>query len=304
MQTILILGRQPALGLAELESLYGSEKVEPYSSNAAFLDLPVNNVDFSRLGGSIRLCKTLTPLLDNWQGIKEYLLKKTPEHAAMLPEGKLTIGLSVLGISVHIKELERTLLEMKKLIKKSGRPVRIVPNKQLELNAAQVLHNKLTEPGNWELVIVSDGKTAYLAQTSAIQDIDKYAARDQARPMRDTRVGMLPPKLAQIIINLAVGKLRDRGSEIEDRRSTKLLRSPVSDLRSPLRILDPFCGTGVILQEANLIGYDSYGTDLEPRMVDYSRKNLEWLDKNFQFSIFNFQTGKLNQSLNLATNWI
>ena len=73
--------------------------------------------------------------------------------------------------------------------------------------------------------------------------------------MRDARVGMLPPKLAQIIINLAVDSQASAGDTI----------------------LDPFCGTGVVLQEAVLMGYKAYGTDLEERMVDYSRRNMEWL---------------------------
>jgi len=44
-------------------------------------------------------------------------------------------------------------------------------------------------------------------------------------------------------------------------------------------VLDPFCGTGVVLQEALLDGYNAYGTDLSERMIEYSEKNLKWLDK-------------------------
>jgi len=96
----------------------------------------------------------------------------------------------------------------------------------------------------------------HIAQTISIQDIDAYARRDRGRPKRDAFVGMLPPKLAQTIVNLGVGLL------------------PPSD---EAVVLDPFCGTGVILQEALLMGYSAYGTDLEPRMVEYSQANLEWL---------------------------
>ena len=42
-------------------------------------------------------------------------------------------------------------------------------------------------------------------------------------------------------------------------------------------MLDPFCGTGVVLQEAAIMGYVPYGTDLNERMVEYSKKNLSWL---------------------------
>ena len=79
--------------------------------------------------------------------------------------------------------------------------MRIVPNKALDLSSAQVLHNKLTHRGSWELLLVRGGDKTYLAQTLFVQNIEAYAARDQARPKRDARVGMLPPKLAQILIN-------------------------------------------------------------------------------------------------------
>lgn len=42
-------------------------------------------------------------------------------------------------------------------------------------------------------------------------------------------------------------------------------------------VLDPFCGTGVILQEASLMGFDIFGSDLSQKMIDYTDINLKWL---------------------------
>lgn len=257
--TLVTLGRQPKLGIAELESLYGAENIQPYGTQFAFISLPPEDIDFARLGGSTRLCRVLTELSSaSWQAARDYLLKTIPQHEQYVPAGKLTIGVSVLGLQVHIKDIERCLLEAKKAVKALGRSVRIVPNKTAELNAAQIIHNGLTGTNGWELVVVSSGGSAYLCQTLHVQDIEAYAARDQARPNRDARVGMLPPKLAQTIINVAAGPL-------------------TSGL-----VLDPFCGTGVVLQEATLMGYGVYGTDLEPRMVEYSVGNLHWLREKWQ----------------------
>ena len=160
---------------------------------------------------------------------------------------------------VNVRRLNATGLTLKKAVKNDGRSVRVVPNKELELNTAQVLHNQLTGPTGIELLLIRDGNETILAQTTAVQDIEAYAARDQARPARDARVGMLPPKLAQIIINLSTGK--------------------IDQPQGP--ILDPFCGTGVLLQEALLMGIDVLGSDLEPRMIEYSERNLEWLKSTF-----------------------
>ena len=48
-----------------------------------------------------------------------------------------------------------------------------------------------------------------------------------------------------------------------------------------MTILDPFCGTGTVLQEALLAGYDVIGTDLSQKMVDYTTENLSWLQSTF-----------------------
>ena len=59
MSTICLLGRQPAIGLAELESLYGATAVTPLDHHAALVEA---DVDFARLGGSIKAAQYLTTL--------------------------------------------------------------------------------------------------------------------------------------------------------------------------------------------------------------------------------------------------
>ena len=122
------------------------------------------------------------------------------------------------------------------------------------LSTATSLHNGLSgkNPRKVEMIKTDDGWFRVIG----VQDIDAYSRRDQARPARDARVGMLPPKLAQILINLC------------------------GPLEPSATVLDPFCGTGVVLQEAILMGYRAYGTDVSERMVQYSKKNLDWLMKS------------------------
>ncbi|HXY17934.1 MAG TPA: hypothetical protein VEH48_00745 [Candidatus Nitrosopolaris sp.] len=256
-KSLCILGRQPALGLAELESLYGPEHIQPLSGTA-LLDLEAGDINFKRLGGCIKVAKVLASLPGaGWNDIKKYLLENVPKHLAHAPAGKFTLGLSFYGLAPPVTEINKLALDIKRA---SGRPLRVVPNKSATLNSAQVLHNKLTSKGAWELLLVKNGQRTILAQTFFVQDIEAYGARDQARPKRDARVGMLPPKLAQIIINLAAGPL---DHEIEN--------------KTKIRVLDPFCGTGVVLQEALLMGYSVLGSDIEPRLVGYSEENLKWL---------------------------
>jgi len=115
-----------------------------------------------------------------------------------------------------------------------------------------------------ELIIArANNGNITVAESTGSQNITAYARRDQERPRRDAFVGMLPPKLAQIMINLAIGGWKMENGE----------QKPT--------ILDPFCGTGVILQEAVLMGYAAYGTDLSEKMVSYTHDNLNWLEDGY-----------------------
>jgi tRNA G10 N-methylase Trm11 len=276
MQSLLILGRQPALGLAELESLYGGDKLQPVGDKGVIVNVDPCLLAFDRLGGSLKFCKILT-VLDTvkWQRIEDFLLQVSPGHSLQMPEGKMQLGLSLYGFDETTQRITATGLNLKKVIRKTGRPVRLIPNQAAELNSAQVIHNRLTGPNGWELVFIRDGQQTIVAQTVKVQDIEAYTRRDRDRPKRDAHVGMLPPKLAQIIINLAAGELpEDKLESICDIPAGQPIPRPILNET----VLDPFCGTGVMLQEALLMGYDIYGSDLEPRMTDYTRQNISWLD--------------------------
>lgn len=257
MQTVFILGRQPALGRAELESLYGASRLQQVGSGAMLCTLPPEQLNFSRLGGSIKLCSVVgTVDSTDWRKIQAGVIQAGLHVGETIGEGKIQLGISAYDLRISTGQLNAGGLELKKALRKTGRSVRLVPNQASALNSAQVLHNHLTGERGIELVLIRDGTQTIIARTIAEQDIDAYTERDRGRPKRDAFVGMLPPKLAQTIINLAVGETTPDPS---------------------FAVLDPFCGTGVVLQEALLMGYGAYGTDLEPRMIDYSRTNLDWL---------------------------
>lgn len=255
---IAMLGRQPELGMAELERIYGPDNVSPlYDAGAALIYVDIEASALERLGGSFKLAKVLTNIdSTNWKAIEKYLASSIPQRIQHVPEGKFRLGLSVYGLNVSAETINITNLRLKKVIKATSRSIRVIPNKSPALNSAQVIHNHLTGPTGWELLIIRNGNRVILAQTIAEQDIDSYTARDQARPARDAFVGMLPPKLAQVMINLAVGQTQ-----------------PTKEYE----ILDPFCGTGVVLQEALLMGYGATGADLSEKMIDYTTRNIDWL---------------------------
>ncbi len=276
IQSICILGRQPALGLAELERLHGSDSMRVLGNNLVGLTLDASEINFRRLGGSIKLTCVIDVLHQaNWQQIEKKLLQRAPIIARDFEPGKITIGVSSYDSSVQPKAIQATALKLKKIIRsKTSQSVRVVPNQEAMLSTAQVIHNKLTGPRGIELVVIQQGDRTYITQTVAEQDIEAYTKRDQARPKRDARVGMLPPKLAQIIVNLAAGQVNPEGNpEYQDSPEKGSIQTP--------SLLDPFCGTGVVLQEASLMGFLTHGSDIEKRMVSYTEENMNWLKENF-----------------------
>ena len=234
---LIALGREPKISLVELESIYGAKNTSQISNQLALINSPTFNLQ--RLGGTIKAGLVLdSPLI-------EYLIN--------LPPGKITIGLSDYSPKATAKTAQLQALKLKSILKRQNRSVRIVPNNaDSVLSSAASHHNQLGEKTNHIEIIIYQKYTAISIGT---QNITAYANRDQARPARDAFVGMLPPKLAQILINLATGPATSG------------------------QVLDPFCGTGTILQESLLMGYSTYGTDLSEKMIKYSSKNLDWLEK-------------------------
>ena len=281
MQSLLINGNNQDLSLAELASLYGEDNFEVINNLAISSKLNTENIDFNRLGGSIKLARIIliTDYL-NWNQVYDEILDFLTKKIEADPlDNKLSFGISIYGLPKTPKEIITLGFKVKKALAKIKKNIRFIPNQTNSLNAAQVINNKLTSKNNQELIVLIDNSKLYLANTVQIQDINEYSKRDFKRPYRDSKNGMLPPKLAQIIINLGAGN-----AEITDQT-----------------ILDPFCGTGVILQEALLMGASIIGSDINETMIEYSSKNLKWLSDHFKLENPNIKS--LNQSDATIGKW-
>lgn len=254
---IAILGRQPPLGVAELEQLYGAQAVRWFSDSSAIVDS--SRFDFNRLGGTQKAGRVIAELSGNWQKVSMRIVREyTAAWAGR--EGKITLGISAYGFTTTPREVQKTGIVLKSKLKQQGVSLRLVPNAEAALNTATSHHNKLGLSDNHvELLVVraSNGKVI-VAESVGAQNITALSKRDQARPRTDSFVGMLPPKLARMMVNLTGA--------------------------TSGRVLDPFCGTGVLLQEAALLGFDVYGTDLSEKMVRYSTENLDWLAHQYSLT--------------------
>lgn len=244
MKYVAIAGRQPLISLAEIQALY-DKAARLVGKKLVFFNIDEDDEenispDINRLGGSLKLGRFFDT---DFSKLAKFL-------ATAHPEGKITLGISDFSKQKKSGLAKQKSMELKRNLARVGRSVRVITSNEPEISSATAHHNQLGEKaGCFEIFLIDH--EIYLSLGT--QNITAYTERDQARPARDAKVGMLPPKLAQILINLC-GKLPEGA-----------------------RVLDPFCGTGVVLQEAAIMGYVPYGTDLNERMVEYSKKNLSWL---------------------------
>jgi len=273
MQYAFILGRVYTLSLAELLQVLTSMEVT-YTVKACSpevvvieTDKPLNaEVLQPRLGGVIKIIRLFdtfqkkgkefpSQVLPNYftiKRIKEYFHEYT---------GKKQFGVSIYTLDPSIRfkeEAQRVAFLIKKVLQEQAQSVRAVlpqfPSQSL--TSVQVNENQLLTKGA-EIVLVSGDQRMFIGKTLVVQNYEDYGRRDYQRPARDEIVGMIPPKVAQTMINLS------------------------TPLKPMDYILDPFCGCGTILQEAMLMGYRAIGSDIDQKMIENSEKNLEWFRNRY-----------------------
>ncbi len=194
----------------------------------------------NKLGWTIKISKKVEDEnSDSLQSLINNLLAVSKKNK----EWKLRIWINSFTKRVQVKKL---LMWAKREIKS----IRFLNNNFK--NIESIVTKKQILDKNWiELNIIEIDTNILVSKTISVQDIESYSERDFQKPKRDARVWMLPPKLAQILINLSWAKDS---------------------------IWDPFCGLWVIPIEAHLMWLTKIVySDLHQEMVESTQKNLEWL---------------------------
>lgn len=280
-ERVFFLGSHPALSAAEVaawtQRMRLTARWDLSRLPVALLgegNFPAPSETQPMLGGTTML-GTLRATLGHWP-TPEDLTKHVPEILEPR-QGKRIIALSALPLSADEKKEEgrmengrrgaelagrvkRLAMELKKTIGMKGTRVVFPPARRSDLSTAQLLHNGLPREGVAIVLLIPGMRGAHsgneagadLVTLDSIQDIEAYARRDRGRPQADPGTGMLPPKLAQMLLNLSL--VPPGGT-----------------------IYDPFCGVGTIPMEAMLLGLPVAASDISPKQVDRTRENLEWL---------------------------
>lgn len=227
------LGNTPELSLLELHTLYPGQfnlvgkNIASYSDDLDLSSLP-------RLGGTRKVAQELSIVTP----------KQLESKLAELIEADSSKNIALTDYADQNIE-KPTFHNLKSVVSRS---IRFVSMDTSEHELLMLAHQHVAE-----FNILSSGDQLAIAKTVWIYDAEDWVSRDRSKPYRDIKHGMLPPKVARIMVNLATcGK-------------------------SGLTLADPFCGTGTILAEGMMVGENVIGGDTNSEAIPGTKSNLAWL---------------------------
>lgn len=237
------LGNTPELSLLELRTLYPGQ-FDLVDKEIASYDTKLDLSDLARLGGTkkVALKLAVVSLTELTSKLTELTSADPAKNIALTDYGDLGIERSVfrtiksnVGKSIRFVSLDTIEHELVMLAHQHVTEFNLLPAKTTKLSAGDHDHNII------------------IAKTVWIYDAEDWVSRDRNKPYRDIKRGMLPPKIARIMANLA------------------------TQGKSGLTLADPFCGTGTILAEGMMVGEHVVGGDTNPEAIPGTKSNLAWL---------------------------
>jgi tRNA G10 N-methylase Trm11 len=276
-----VLGRVFTLSLAELIEVLRNKDISfvllAVSKEAAIIEVE-QSLDFEslqkELGGTIKIVKIIDSLKKRDRDSINFALQNYFKPSTLKKDyfkeytGKKQFGVSVYTLHPSVQaigEAKRLGMSIKKSLQVGGISLRaLLPEfNSSALASVVVTKNSLLQKGA-EICVFAGIEKVFVGRTLVVQDFEDSGRRDYQRPVRDEKQGMIPPKVAQIMLNFAGAK---KGSAI----------------------LDPFCGVGTVLQEGILLGFKVAGSDINRTAILNSETNLEWFRNRYKVAPGKYQ---------------
>ncbi len=254
MKYFFVLGTNTALSIAELAAVVDFSNPRLIAADFLVVESPREIMAESlikRLGGIIKIGRIEAEMKSGDEVRLSKAIKQIAVGRQLSGSGsKFNFGFSDYGKrAFNKKDLG---LKLKKQFTEENISSRFVISREKTLSSVVITQNKLLKNGV-EIILAGEGDNVLVGSTLAVQPFKDLSLRDFGRPARDDQSGMLPPKLAQIMINLA---------QVTDHNAV---------------LIDPFCGSGTVLSEAIIMGYKHlFGSDISLKAVDDTRTNVSW----------------------------
>jgi len=260
---LFILGKHTKLSRAELTPFINEILFEPAVSllladnlrfkNPRKLPKSPEQIFLDRLGGTIRMAKVIGEFKSKKQLVESIFQNSKPS------ENSSNVKIGVSAFQTGKGFLPEFLKMIKKHFSAKKIQLRLENSGGKNMTSGQIFDRKLLKKGA-EFIVWQRGNSFLLSKTVANQNLRNYVLRDRRKPFSDSKMGMLPPKLAQILINLA-------------------------DSDFSAKIIDPFCGSGTICTEAAVMGFKTIGSDFNKEFLAGARKNFHFFAEKFRYPV-------------------
>lgn len=265
-----ILGNTPALSLLELETLFPNQVQLVLPSLAKIVSTETINAQLllNITGGTFKVLEELSSWTEaavDQAGLIDWIGNYLQEKAV-----KPQFGIYCIGFGEQIVAEQ----DIKQYLKLHDHSSRFVDSSNKGVSSALFLHH----PEIFDLLIVkSEGRISIL-QALVVQNIDDWTNRDRNKPYADRKKGMLPPKVARMMVVIGAGLPYQ--AYLEQMTNDANQNTP-NQTAQPLTILDPFCGTGTVVMEAAALGFAAIGSDSSNETIIQAKDNITWFETQY-----------------------
>jgi tRNA G10 N-methylase Trm11 len=255
MDYFILFGNCPQLSYLESLSFFEKDQVSLFKNNLAFLQTKDSISSYQeKASGFVKILEKLFHS-DDIEKIEsfliDYLIKENSEKKILL---------SVNNSFSKINQIDNSTIKDKL---KGKVKIRFVKGQAYGVNSGYFLNHKVKE-----FFIIENNNQYYLATTSCNQNVKEFIKRDRSKPYSQRLKGMLPPKIANMMVNSALHLYKENFKKETEN----------------LELLDPFCGSGTILIEGLLQNLNVTGSDLDRQAVMGCQNNLIWLSDNYNIN--------------------
>jgi len=245
-----LLGNTPKFSVAEIIAVSRATRVTMLQSEVATMDLPSDEDAIAlleKLGGTIKIMRELAVFEKPTDDDIITIATKTLTRESL--KDKIAFGVSEIGRD-HLPVFDAR--SIKTHLKKMNYTAQFKEGPRGGVPTALLLHKANVQ----EIVLIGSNTGTVIGKTVAVQNIDAWTEVDRGKPYFDAKKGMLPPKVARMMLNWGLG-------------SFEPTEKPV--------LYDPFCGSGTILLEAIALGHTKLiGSDLDPASTRGTKENIAW----------------------------
>ena len=251
MTYYLQFGRLQELSLYEFHQLFPEVKCTKIIDDVFQVEFDDEKLLIEQLQKSGGIIKAMSLISAIGSADRDDINLAIAEYLRQIPRPNFSL--------TEINRPQRSALDerlIKNVLRQVNVPSRFIHSTAKGLSASVLLHQKVED-----LFIIYQKNECVLAKTIWIQDIDDWSNRDVGKPYRDHKRGMIPTKLARMMVNFLSPELVSQQNK---------------------RLLDPFCGTGTILMEAGMLDWQVLGSDKSQEAVFGSAENMHWFSNNYK----------------------